>query len=30
MDGRWNIDELNPAFAALSAGDFEVVKLGWR
>jgi len=30
MDGRWNNDELNPAFRALSAGDFEVVRLGWR
>jgi hypothetical protein len=30
MDGRWNNDELNPAFRGLSAGDFEVVRLGWR
>jgi len=30
MDGRWNNSELNPAFAALTAGDFEVVRLGWR
>jgi hypothetical protein len=30
MDARWNNDQLNPAFAALSAGDFEVVQLGWR
>jgi hypothetical protein len=30
MDARWNNDELNPAFRALSAGDFEVVRLGWR
>jgi hypothetical protein len=30
MDGRWNNDELNPAFAALTAGDFEVIQLGWR
>ena len=30
MDARWNNAELNPAFAALSAGDFEVVRLGWR
>jgi hypothetical protein len=29
-DTRWNNDVLNPAFAALSAGDFEVVQLGWR
>jgi len=30
MDARWNNAELNPAFAALTAGDFEVVRLGWR
>jgi len=30
MDGRWNNSELNPAFAALTAGDFEVIRLGWR
>jgi len=30
MDGRWNNAELNPAFAALTAGDFEVIRLGWR
>ena len=30
LDGRWNNDELNPAFRSLSAGDFEVVRLGWR
>jgi len=30
MDARWNNDELNPAFRALTAGDFEVVQLGWR
>jgi len=30
MDGRWNNDQLNPAFAALTANDFEVVQLGWR
>ena len=30
MDGRWNNDQLNPAFRALTAGDFEVVTLGWR
>ena len=27
---RWNNDELNPAFRSLTAGDFEVVQLGWR
>ena len=30
MDARWNNDHLNPAFRALTAGDFEVVLLGWR
>jgi hypothetical protein len=30
MDPRWNNDVLNPAFRALTAGDFEVVELGWR
>jgi hypothetical protein len=30
MDPRWNNDELNPAFRGLSAGDFEVVRLGFR
>jgi hypothetical protein len=30
MDGRWNNSELNPAFRSLTAGDFEVVQLGWR
>jgi hypothetical protein len=30
MDGRWNNDELNPAFRSLTAADFEVVQLGWR
>jgi hypothetical protein len=30
MDSRWNNDELNPAFRSLTAGDFEVVLLGWR
>ena len=29
-DTRWNNDVLNPAFAGLSASDFEVVQLGWR
>jgi hypothetical protein len=26
----WNNDILNPAFSRLTAGDFEVVELGWR
>jgi hypothetical protein len=30
MDSRWNNSELNPAFASLNAGDFEVIRLGWR
>ncbi len=30
MDSRWDNDQLNPAFSALKAGDFEVVQLGWR
>ena len=30
MDNRWSNDELNPAFASVTAGDFEVVQLGWR
>jgi hypothetical protein len=30
MDARWNNDVLNPAFAAMTADDFEVVQLGWR
>ena len=30
MDSRWNNGELNPAFGSLTAGDFEVVQLGWR
>ncbi len=29
MDARWNNDVLNPAFHSLTAGDFEVVQLGW-
>ena len=28
-DTRWNNDVLNPAFGALTASDFEVLKLGW-
>ena len=30
FDTRWNNGILNPAFAKLSADDFEVVKLGWK
>jgi hypothetical protein len=30
FDTRWNNDVLNPAFALLSASDFEVVQLGWN
>jgi hypothetical protein len=30
MDPRWNNDQLNPAFRALTAADFEVIQLGWR
>ncbi|MEO5766343.1 MAG: hypothetical protein ABIR52_13640 [Casimicrobiaceae bacterium] len=30
FDTRWNNGLLNPAFAALSAGDFEVIQLGWK
>ena len=30
MDPRWNNSVLNPAFHALDASDFEVVKLGWN
>jgi hypothetical protein len=30
MDQRWNNDELNPAFRSLTAGDFDVLSLGWR
>ena len=29
-DTNWNNDILNPAFGALTAGDFEVVQLGWK
>jgi len=29
-DTRWNNDLLNPAFASLTANDFEVVKLGYN
>lgn len=30
FDLRWNNGVLNPAFATLSASDFEVIKLGWK
>src|SRR5258706_6459957 len=30
FDPRWNNDILNPAFASLAAGDFDVIELGWR
>jgi hypothetical protein len=30
FDTRWNNDILNPAFAGLTANDFEVVQLGYR
>ena len=30
MDARWNNAELNPAFASLTAGDFDVIRLGFR
>jgi hypothetical protein len=29
MDARWNNDVLNPAFAALTADDFELIQYGW-
>ena len=29
-DDRWDNDVLNPAFASLTASDFEVVQLGWQ
>jgi hypothetical protein len=29
-DANWNNDELNPAFGALHASDFEVLPLGWK
>ncbi len=29
-DRRWNNDILNPAFAALTASDFDVIELGYR
>jgi hypothetical protein len=30
MDDRWDNDVLNPAFRSLTAGDFEVLELGWN
>lgn len=30
MDARWDNDVLNPAFHSLTAGDFEVVELGFQ
>lgn len=30
FDLRWNNDILNPAFALLSASDFDVIELGWK
>ena len=30
FDTRWDNDLLSPAFAALTASDFEVIELGWR
>ena len=30
MDERWDNDVLNPAFAQLTADNFEVIKLGWK
>jgi len=30
MDARWDNGVLNPAFAALTADDFEVIQLGWQ
>jgi hypothetical protein len=29
-DTRWNNDVLNPAFRAITASDFEVIRLGYR
>ena len=29
-DTRWNNDQLNPAFGAIKASDFEVVQLSWQ
>jgi hypothetical protein len=30
IDARWYNGELNPAFSGLTAGDFDVLRLGWR
>lgn len=30
FDKRWNNGVLNPAFAQLTASDFEVIELGWK
>jgi hypothetical protein len=30
FDPNWDNDVLNPAFGALHASDFEVIKLGWK
>ncbi len=30
FDPRWDNGVLNPAFRGLTAGDFEVIQLGWR
>lgn len=30
FDVRWDNDALNPALSSLSAGDFEVIQLGWQ
>ena len=30
FDTRWDNDILNPAFALLTASDFEVIQLGWQ
>ncbi len=30
FDTRWNNEILNPAFATLSASDFEVIAVGWK
>ncbi len=30
FDTRWNNGQLNPAFSAIKASDFEFIELGWR
>lgn len=30
IDPVWDNDILNPAFASLTADDFEVIPLGWN